>query len=143
MTTKPLLLSRDQFVARVFARKKGRCAFCALAAVDAHHILERKLFTDGGYYLENGVALCAAHHWACETTCVSVQEALAAIGAVQPVLPLGWAPSGLYDKWGNTLRTDGLREAGPLFNDTGCRKALAAGGFLGLFVPAGTPLLEI
>ena len=38
------------------------------------------------------------------------------------------------------LCADGLREAGPLFHDPGCRKALAAGGFLGLFVPADTPI---
>ena len=135
------LLSREQFVAKVFARSNGRCAFCAKKAVNAHHILERKLFEDGGYYLANGIAVCEAHHWACETTRITVKEALFAIGQPKALLPKGWDPLADYDKWGNKLRSDGLREAGPLFDDTGCRKALAAGGFLGLFVPAGTPLL--
>lgn len=137
------LLSRAIFEKKVFARTQGRCAFCAKPAVDAHHILERKLFPDGGYYLNNGIAVCAAHHWDCETTKISVQEALQAIEQDKARLPMGWDPSVHYDKWGNRLRADGLREAGPLFYDPGCRKALAAGGFLGLFVPADTPVASV
>lgn len=136
------LLSREQFVSKVFARAKGRCAFCSKAAVDAHHIFERKLFPDGGYYLGNGVAVCSAHHWDCETTALGVRDILKALGVEQAIAPPGLDPAKSYDKWGNTLRPDGLREAGPLFNGSGCRKALAAGGFLGLFVPEGTPLME-
>ena len=30
--------------------------------VDAHHIMDRRLWKDGGYYLSNGAALCSKHH---------------------------------------------------------------------------------
>jgi hypothetical protein len=136
------LLTRAQFETKVFARSKGRCVFCAKYAVDPHHIFDRKLYPDGGYYLRNGAAVCEAHHWGCETTRVSVLEVLAAAKIAAPVYLQGFDPSLSYDKWGNRIRPDGLREAGPLFDDTGCRKALTTGGFLGLFVPAGTPLVE-
>ena len=35
---------------------------CKKPAVDAHHLLERRLWPDGGYHLDNGVSLCAEHH---------------------------------------------------------------------------------
>lgn len=133
------LLSREAFERDVFARHRGRCVFCTAAAVDAHHIFERKLFADHGYYAENGAPVCERHHWDCETTRLSVEEVLAACGLESRWLPPGFPPDATYDKWGNRIRRDGLREAGPLFTDTGCRRALQAGGFLGLFVPAGTP----
>lgn len=134
------LLSRAEFEKQVLARFRGRCTFCARPAVDAHHILERKLFADGGYYLANGAGVCEQHHWECETTEISVEQVRQACGISEVVMPAGL--EGRRDKWGNLVRPDGLREPGPLFDDTGCRRALAAGGFLGLFVPAGTPALE-
>lgn len=136
------LLDRKAFDRAVKARSEGRCVFCNDPADDAHHILERKLWADGGYYLDNGAALCNAHHWAAEQTLLTVEEVRQAAGITAVRLPAGMSAALRYDKWGNVIRPDGLREAGPLFSDTGCRKALANGGFLGLFVPAGTPLCE-
>lgn len=138
MTT-PALLSREAFKDLVFARSKGRCTFCQQAAVAAHHILDRKLFADGGYYLDNGAAVCEAHHWDCETTTLSVEAVRRQAGIVTKVLPPSFQADTIYDKWGNRLRTDGLLEEGPLARDTGMRKALAAGGKLGHLVPVGTP----
>jgi hypothetical protein len=133
------LLTREDFKRLVFARSGGRCVFCALPAVDPHHILERKLFPEtGGYFLSNGAAVCQEHHWNCETTELSVEDVRSAAGINQAVLPPGFDSKQIYDKWGNRLRADGLWEPGPLFFDTGARKALAAGGKLGLFVPKGS-----
>ena len=58
------LLTREEFKHQTFARTSGRCCCpdCTSAAVDAHHIMDRKLWTDGGYYLSNGAALCAECH---------------------------------------------------------------------------------
>lgn len=134
------LLDRESFHRDVLARSQGKCIFCDMPAVNAHHILERKLYLDGGYYLSNGAAVCEAHHWQCETTEFSVEDVRAAAGIDRPALPAGFEPGELYDKWGNRIRPDGLREPGPLFDDAGARKALAKGGKLGLFVPKGTPL---
>lgn len=135
------LLSRTEFERQVFARDGHTCVFCPAPAVDAHHILERKLFTDGGYYLDNGASVCAEHHWACETTQLSPEEVRAAAGITQVVVPEGLSLEQAYDKWGNKVRKDGFREPGPLYFDAGCRKALSRGGRLGHVVPEGTPLL--
>ena len=135
----PVLLSRETFKAQVLARNRGRCVFCESDADAAHHILERKLFSDGGYYLDNGAAVCEAHHWACETTALSVAEVRQQAGITNLVLPPDLCAESTYDKWGNRLRADGLLEEGPLAQDPGMRKALAAGGKLGFLVPAGTP----
>lgn len=127
------LLDRERFKALVFARHKGMCAVCQKRpAADAHHIMDRKLFEDGGYRLRNGVAVCAECHWECETTALAPSLLLALIGESEPLLPRGLDPSLSYDKWGNALREDGSRAPGPLANDPGARKALARGGFLGL-----------
>lgn len=51
-----ILLTRDQFREGVFARDAHRCVFCGRTAaetpegkLDAHHIIERRLWGDGGY----------------------------------------------------------------------------------------------
>lgn len=134
------LLSRDAFDKAVKARSQGLCVLCDARAVDAHHLLERKLWDDGGNYLENGVALCTDHHWKAETTEISVEALRRAAGIEVTLLPPGFAPENLYDKWGNVIRPDGLREYGPLGQDPGCQRALTRGGLRGLFVPPGTPL---
>jgi len=43
------LLTRDQFRDGVFARDGRRCVICQSAGpLDAHHIVERRLWPDGG-----------------------------------------------------------------------------------------------
>lgn len=130
------LLSRETFKLLVLRRARGCCVFCKEPAVDAHHILERKLFANGGYYLDNGAAVCEEHHRECETTRLSVEEVRACAGIERLVLPEGFDPLGQYDKWGNRLWPSGLRSWGPLEHDTGARKALAEGGLLGCMMPA-------
>ena len=58
------LLTREEFKKQVFARTHNKCCVpgCTCDAVDAHHIMDRKLYSNGGYYLNNGAALCAKHH---------------------------------------------------------------------------------
>ena len=81
------LLTRDEFRNAVFGRDRHVCVFCSKPAVDAHHILERRLWPDGGYYLENGVAVCAEHHLCCESTEISIAEVRRACGLITPCLP--------------------------------------------------------
>ena len=59
-----ILLTREEFKKQVFAKTNGKCCVlgCSCEAVDAHHIMDRKLWKDGGYYLSNGAALCSKHH---------------------------------------------------------------------------------
>ena len=81
------LLTRDDFRERVFLRDSHRCVVCGDSGVDAHHILERRLFSDGGYYLENGATVCERHHIECEQTIISVEQIREFAGITKPVLP--------------------------------------------------------
>jgi hypothetical protein len=90
----PKLLTREQFREGTFARDNHRCVFCGKTGaetpegkLDAHHIIERRLWTDGGYYLENGASVCEEHHLQCEMTVISVEEVREACGITSvPVL---------------------------------------------------------
>ena len=108
---------------------------CGAEAADAHHIVERRLWRDGGYYLENGAALCAEHHCAAEQTTLSCEEIRSAAGIQKVLLPSHCEQSEEYDKWLNPILADGRRGRGPLFGEESVRKALAAGGALDLFTP--------
>jgi hypothetical protein len=135
MSQEPLL-TRETFKSKVFARSNWHCVFCPRPAVDAHHILERKLFADGGYRLSNGAAVCEQHHWDCEVTRLTVEEVRRAAGIEHPVIPEGFDSAGVYDKWGNRCWPSGMRSWGPLERDDGARKALAAGGCMAIMMPA-------
>lgn len=124
---------RDAFKIAVMARDKGRCVLCGDPAVDAHHIIERKLWSDGGYHANNGASVCEACHLRCEMTLASVSDIRAACGISKVVLPHVLDPLKDYDKWGNEVLADGTRIAGPLFEDDGCQRILARGGVLHLF----------
>jgi len=127
------LLTREAFREGVFARDGQTCVFCSKPAMDAHHILERRLFADGGYYLSNGASVCAEHHMLCETTELSVEEVRAACNIVKPVLPPHLYGDQSYDKWGNPVQANGQRLKGELFFDESVQKVLGQGGMLGLF----------
>lgn len=128
-----LLLTRDQFRERVLARGQGRCAFCSAPAVDAHHILERRLWPDGGYYIENGAGVCGDHHLQCEQTLLSVEDVRIACGINKIVVPPHLYADQPYDKWGNPVLPNGQRLRGELFHDESVQKVLKQGGVLGLF----------
>jgi hypothetical protein len=131
MTTE--LLSRDGFRAAVLQRDSGRCVLCGAAADDAHHILERRLFSDGGYYLDNGASVCEPCHVRCEMTAVSVEEVRAKANVRTKVLPPHLYPDEVYDKWGNVVLPNGRRTRGELFYDPSVQKILEAGGVLARF----------
>jgi len=129
----PKLLTRDQFRDAVFARSNHKCVFCGEPAVDAHHILERRLWPDGGYYVENGAAVCGLHHLACERTTYSVEDVRGAAGITRILVPPHLYDDSIYDKWGNPVLGDGRRCKGELYQDESVRKALKEGGVLDLF----------
>ena len=106
------LFTRDAFRDAVFARDGWRCVVCGNPAQDAHHIMERRLFPDGGYYLNNGASLCGEHHLLAETTELSVEEIREACGIPKSaaVLPEHMYACEMYDKWGNLVLPSGFRE---------------------------------
>jgi len=123
----PELLKRDKFREGVFIRDGGLCVVpdCGWKAEDAHHILERKLWPDGGYYLDNGVSVCAKHHLMAESTELSTEHLRQFAGITQVLLPPHLYRDGVYDKWGNPILPNGQRLRGELFDDESVRKVLA------------------
>ena len=127
------LLSRDDFREGVFARDNMRCVICGATAKDAHHILERRLWPDGGYYLENGASLCQDHHIMAEKTTLGCDEIRTAAGILTVAIPEQLYDDQEYDKWGNIILPNGTRLKGDLFYDESVQKILDLGGVLGLF----------
>lgn len=117
-----MLLTRDQFREGVFNRDNHKCVFCGSPAVDAHHIMERRLFPDGGYYIDNGISVCEEHHLACERTDISVEEARLAGNITKRIIPPQLYDDQIYDKWGNPIKSNGERLIGELFFDESVQK---------------------
>lgn len=140
----PIDLGRAGFEAAVRARDGHRCVVCGARAnaaggtaiVDAHHILNRRLWDNGGYFLENGVTLCAdGCHLRAERTLVSCEQLRELAGISVTVLPEHFEQDEgeKYDCWGNQVLPTGVRLKGELFADPGCQKALEAAGVLTSF----------
>lgn len=118
------LLTRDKFREGVFARDGHMCVFCGAPAVDAHHILERRLWPDGGYYMSNGASVCEEHHLACERTDIELYDVRKACGITKFVIPPHLYDDQEYDKWGNVILPNGNRLKGDLFHDESVQKIL-------------------
>ena len=135
----PKLLARDEFRTQTLARNGGVCVVpsCPESAVDAHHILNRNLFTEpeefGGYFIENGSGLCSRHHLDAERTLIATEDLYSYCG-VERVVPAHFDDDYSYDTWGNIVISEHERIAGEMFGDEGCQKALKAAGVLWMFV---------
>lgn len=98
--------------------------------------MERRLWDDGGYYLDNGATLCGVCHIKAETTELTVELIREKAGITTKMLPEHFYNDDLeYDKWGNQIQANGTRLRGELFDDESVQKILAQGGFLSLFTP--------
>jgi hypothetical protein len=121
-----VLMTREKFRTCVFERDNNKCVICGNDGVDAHHIIERRLWKDGGYYLCNGATLCSSCHIKAEQTLISVEEIREAANIESIILPdhLYNDSSIKYDKWGNIILTNGNRLIGELFFDESVQKIL-------------------
>lgn len=103
------LLTRNAFRDLVMNRNNGLCQVpqCRNKAVDAHHIIERALWTDfkefGGYFADNGCALCEEHHKAAEANIISPEACRYFIKAKTRLLPRQLDPTKSYNKWGEEI----------------------------------------
>ncbi len=129
------LLTRKQFRESVFNRDKNKCVICSRTdSLDAHHIIERRLWGEcGGYYLSNGASLCPECHIKAEQTLITCEELRDASGIKEIVLPEHFYKDNQVDKWGNIILPDGRRLRGELFHDGSVQKILSSGGVLDLF----------
>lgn len=118
------LLSRDQFRETVFKRDSYKCLVCNSPAKDAHHIIERRLFPDSGYYLENGASVCEKCHIEAEQTLISCSQLRELAGITKFPIPSHLYPDQEYDKWGNIILPNNMRLQGELFNDPSVQKIL-------------------
>lgn len=123
--TDDVLLTREAFRDKVFARDRYLCVVCGSTAQDSHHILERKLWSDGGYYADNGVSVCGPCHYAAEQTLLSCEELREKAGIRQTLLPPQLYRDVRYDKFGNIILDNGMRLKGELFEDESVQKVLA------------------
>lgn len=125
------LLTRDDFRRLVFERDGHKCVVCKVKdATAAHHIIERRLWEDEGYYLSNGASLCDRCHILAEQTNLSCEQIREAAGIKKTILPENLYREYTYDKWGNILNENGSRIKGGLFYDLSVQKILKAGGVL-------------
>lgn len=120
-----MLLTRENFREEVFKRDNHKCLFCDNPAKDAHHIMERRLFIDGGYYLDNGASLCAEHHLLAEKTLLSCKEIREKLNISKLILPDHYYKDVDYDKWGNIILPNKTRLRGELFFDESVQKVLS------------------
>lgn len=132
------LLSREGFREATFSRDKHRCVICGRPAsegtLNAHHIIDRTLFSDGGYYVENGGSVCeAVCHMEAEKTLISVEDVREAAGISKFPMPEGFYPEDVIDKWGNYILPNKTRLRGPKFYEEPVQKVLAAAGLLDSF----------
>lgn len=118
------LLSREEFRKAVFERDGHKCVVCKRDAVDSHHIVERRLFANGGYFRDNGVSVCSEHHLAAESTELSCDELREAAGIKKIVLPEHFYEDEPLDKWGNQILPNGQRLRGELFDDPSVQKII-------------------
>ena len=139
-----ILLSRADFRVAVLTRDEFRCVFCKRFAedtadgkLDAHHLIERRLWTAkeefGGYFVQNGVTVCEMCHLKCEQTLISVEECREAARITNSLIPSYFYDDCPTDKWGNPIVANGMRLKGPLFYDESVQKVLASAGVLNLF----------
>ncbi len=102
------LLTREQFTTICFNRDGGKCVFCKKPATEVHHILDRKLFDDGGYYENNGASVCEKCHLLCENLSYTIIQVRDACNIKEPVVPSVFDVDKVMDKWGNTYSDDKL-----------------------------------
>ncbi len=120
---------RDEFRNAVFERDQHKCVVCGIPAVDAHHIMERRLFNAAdpvpfGYDIDNGASLCSEHHLQAESTYLSTAQLRELAGITRVVLPAHLDDDEQYTKWGDVLMEHGLRSPGELFDDESVQKII-------------------
>jgi hypothetical protein len=100
---------RDNIRKQIFLRDKNKCVvpWCQSEPHDAHHLIERKLWSEeenGGYIEDNLVSLCETHHKFAENNTIMPQSLREWVGIKNVVLPKTFDISKEYDKWGKELK---------------------------------------
>lgn len=119
------LLTRNEFREGCLERDNHKCVVCGETQdLSVHHIIERRLWKDGGYYMDNGATLCERHHIQAETTELSCEEVREYAKIDKVILPEDYYGDHRYTKWGDVILPNGRRMRGPLFEDDSVSKIL-------------------
>lgn len=105
--------NRKEFRETVFSRDDNECIvpWCESTAEDAHHLIERDLWKDGGYIPNNGVSVCNHHHQAAETNDIPPQSFWMWIGIEKENIKLpDTISTWQVDKWGDEFDTPAWEE---------------------------------
>lgn len=98
------ILDRNSFNLEVLSRDNNECVICKdKFDLAVHHIIDRKCFSNGGYYKNNGISLCPTCHLKAENGVYTCDELRKFAGIKEIVLPDTFDPSFEYDKFGNTI----------------------------------------
>jgi hypothetical protein len=107
-------MTRDQFRTVAVDRDGGECVvpWCDAPVTEdpdgpgeVHHIIERRLWDDGGYLPDNGASVCNVHHRYAEENVIPPQSFWRWVGVEDPPLP-GQIEDMNVDKWGESLKLD-------------------------------------
>ena len=110
-------MSRLKFRQKCVERDSGTCVVptCDEVVTDdpdgpseVHHIMERKLWSGGGYLADNGASVCNQHHRLAEQNVIPPQAFWRWVGVEDPPLPDGVAKNS--DKWGEKLEEPPWKE---------------------------------
>lgn len=95
---------RRKFREQCFERDNHTCVVpdCNADAVDAHHIIERSEWQNGGYIPQNGASVCEHHHKLAETNDIPPQAFWRWIG-LDGITPDGMRTD--VNKWGDEFKT--------------------------------------
>ena len=76
--------------------------------MDAHHILNRRLWKDFGYRLTNGAALCSKHHIEAENGTITPRQCLEYMGVKKEDIQMPEAFDGImtYEEYVDFLMND-------------------------------------
>lgn len=127
------LLTRIEFNEHVSKRDNYACVICEKSANEVHHIIERKLWHDGGYYLDNGATLCSEHHYLAEQTILTCDQIRLSANIQNIILPEHLDIDSNYDKWGNMVLSNGTRLKGEMFYTEQVQKILKSADLLNIF----------
>lgn len=94
---------REKFRNEVFERDNHVCVICGHLAQDAHHIIDRDLFFDGGYVIDNGASLCSNCHILAENCTLTVEDIRDKAGITNIILPESFYSNVKYNKWGQPI----------------------------------------
>lgn len=96
--------TRNDFRRIVNEQQDGICIipWCDESIQDAHHIIERELWDDGGYIPDNGAGVCGLHHKFAEENHIPPQAFWKWRTIDDPPLPDGISTTNV-NKWGDEL----------------------------------------